>query len=233
MTPNFSVSWEAAQLVAEVFDFPCMTDPLQEEIFANVANCSWHGVCLPEHCLEICLDLTRAVDRQCQNREKIEEAPTQRRTLTNLHTCVENSSTYQEIYTDTLVMRHTTILAFCLCFVHEDVAPYWQLSGLFGFSVWTLNQTSLLTAAVWFCGGAWCCPRGLIWVSRHGTNPKWRWQIQAPSRDPAAFSKTPTDPHRGVSRSSKITKDLSHLSSQYRRQCNANKSHWHQTDIWG
>lgn len=69
--------------------------------FANVANCSWRGVCLPERCLEICLDLTRAVDRQCQNRKK-KTRPTQRRTLTGLHTCVENSSAYQAIHTDTL-----------------------------------------------------------------------------------------------------------------------------------
>lgn len=76
--------------------------------------------------------------------------------------------------------------------------------GCFGSSVWILCQTSLLSAAVESCGGARHCPRGTIWVSRHETSPKLRWQIQAPYWDSAALPKTP----RRLPRSTKITKDL-------------------------
>lgn len=77
--------------------------------------------------------------------------------------------------------------------------------GCFAFSVWTLCQTSLLSAAAKSCGGARHCPRGLIWVRRHETGPKQRWQIQTP---PLLGSCRPLKtPWRDVPRSTNITKE--------------------------
>lgn len=121
--------------------------------------------------------LTRAVDRQCQNREKKVEGPTQTRTRTHLHTYVEKQScTYPPTHMESSYAHYHHVRVSCRrMFVLVD-----SCQGCFGSSVWILCQTSLLSSAVESCGGARHCPRGTIWVSRHETSPKLRRQIQAP-----------------------------------------------------
>lgn len=144
-----------------VFDFPSMTAPLQEEISADAPNCSWHGS--PEYCLEMLGGLTIAVDRQCQNRKKVEGNHTDKNTYSSTHPC---RKTIQHIPTDT--HRHTIfatlitilVLCICVCVMQEDVGPGWQLSGLLWFQCLdTLpNEPIICSGVVLWWGPAW--PQG-------------------------------------------------------------------------
>lgn len=109
-----------------VFDFPFMTAPLQEKISADAPNCSWHGVGLAEYCLELLGCLTRAVDRQHQNRKKKKvDGPTQTRTCLHLHTCVSQSCTNSATHRHTVVDTHATILVLCTCVCHAGGCWSW------------------------------------------------------------------------------------------------------------
>lgn len=101
--------------------------------------------------------------------------------------------------------------------------------GCFSSSVWILCQTSLLSAAVESCGGARLCPGGAIWVSRHETVPKLRWQIQTPYWDPAALPKTPAGVYLGARRQQRTSSPLLSIWGKY---C-THKAQWHQTWIQG
>lgn len=201
--PLFQLGGSPASHVG-VFDFSSMTAPLQEEISADAPNCSWHGVGLPEYCLEMPGCLTRAVARRCQNKKKSGGTHTDKNLHTFTHLCTK-TMVHVPTYTcrHTIVATHTTILVLCMCvcvscrrmFVLVD-----SCQGCFGSSVWILCQTSLLSAAVESCGRARHCPRGLIWVSRHETGPKLRWQIQAPYWDPAALPNNPGGVYLGALR---------------------------------
>ena len=150
-----------------VFDFSSMTAPLQEEISAEAPNCYWHGADSPGYCLEMLGRLTRAVDRQCQNKEKKSVGTHSDEIVYKcthiLHTSVENQyCTCPPTHTYYSGDAHSHPgIAHVRVSCRTSVCPGWQLSGLLWFQCLdTLpNGPIICSGGVPRRGVAW--PRGV------------------------------------------------------------------------